>query len=84
MLVLSRRSGESLRIGGEVRLTVLGVSGGQVRIGISAPAHVAVHREEVLERIEESNREAASPRPEILESLVQRLGRSQPGGTEGP
>ena len=52
MLVLTRRSGESVRIGPEVRLTVLEVSGGQVKIGIDAPPRVAIHREEVFERIE--------------------------------
>ena len=59
MLVLTRRSGESVRIGSEVRLTVLEVSGGQVKIGIDAPPRVAIHREEVFERIAAANREAA-------------------------
>ena len=51
MLVLSRRVGESVKIGDEVTVTVLGVKGGQVRLGFAAPAHLAVHREEVYERI---------------------------------
>jgi len=59
MLVLTRKNGESLRIGAEVRLTVLSAGGGQVRIGIEAPRSLAIHREEVFERIEEANREAA-------------------------
>lgn len=51
MLVLSRKSGESLIVGDEVKVTVLGVSGRQVRIGIDAPNDVAVHRQEVFDRI---------------------------------
>lgn len=51
MLILTRRVGESVVIGEEVTVTVLGVKGNQVRIGINAPKHVAVHREEIFERI---------------------------------
>ncbi|NNL86996.1 MAG: carbon storage regulator CsrA [Myxococcales bacterium] len=59
MLVLTRKARETLRIGGEVRVTVLSVSGGQVRIGIEAPSSVAIHREEVFSQIESANRRAA-------------------------
>jgi carbon storage regulator len=51
MLILTRRPGESVKIGDKVTIRVLGVKGGQVRLGFSAPAEVAVHREEVYERI---------------------------------
>lgn len=51
MLVLSRRLGETLIIGDDVKVTVLGISGNQVRLGISAPREVSVHREEVYKRI---------------------------------
>ncbi len=52
MLILTRRVGESLMIGDEVNVTVLGIRGNQVRIGVNAPKDVAVHREEIYDRIQ--------------------------------
>ena len=51
MLILTRRVGETLMVGEEVTVTVLGVKGNQVRIGVNAPRDVAVHREEIYQRI---------------------------------
>ena len=51
MLILTRRIGETLMVGDDVTITVLGVKGNQVRIGINAPKDLAVHREEIYERV---------------------------------
>jgi len=53
MLILSRRADESIRIGDDVTVTVLGIKGKQVQLGIKAPSDVSVHREEVYQRIQE-------------------------------
>lgn len=55
MLVLSRRLGETLIIGDNVKISILGISGNQVRIGIDAPKDVSVHREEIYQKIQSEN-----------------------------
>ena len=59
MLILTRRVGETLMIGDEVTVTVLGVKGNLVRIGVNAPRDVSVHREEIYERIQQENNDKA-------------------------
>ena len=57
MLILTRRVGETLMVGDNVTVTVLGVKGNQVRIGVNAPKDVAVHREEIYDRIQKEQSE---------------------------
>ncbi len=73
MLVLTRRSSQSIVIGKDIVVTVLEVRGDQVRIGVSAPRDVDVHREEVFLELQEANRSAASPSPAAVEALGQLL-----------
>jgi len=67
MLILTRRVGETLMIGDAVTVTVLGVKGNQVRVGITAPKDVAVHREEIFQRLGKES--AATNRPVAEEGL---------------
>jgi carbon storage regulator len=66
MLVLGRRTGENIRIGDDIKVIVLEVRGGQIKLGIEAPLHIQVHREEIYERIQRQNRRAAGMSPAEL------------------
>jgi len=67
MLILTRRVGESLMIGDNVNVTVLGIRGNQVRIGVNAPKDVPVHREEIYERIQQEKSGNDTPSDEETE-----------------
>ncbi len=65
MLILTRRVGETLMIGNQVTVTVLGIKGSQVRIGVNAPKDITVHRQEIYERIRNDDAsEATTPAPD--------------------
>ncbi|MDC8449140.1 MAG: carbon storage regulator CsrA [Nitrospira sp.] len=69
MLVLSRRCGEGVTIGPDIRVVVLGVKSGHVRLGIEAPRAVPVHREEIYARIQDENRMAAKTQAVPLDAF---------------
>ena len=68
MLILTRRVGESMKIGDEVTVTVLGIKGYQVRIGVTAPRVIPVHREEIYKRIRAASDVAEGRAPEVVPS----------------
>ena len=70
MLILTRKSGESIRIGDHISLKVIEVRGNQVRLGIDAPRDLSIHREEIYELIQEQNRQAALSTPHDPQVLV--------------
>ena len=79
MLVLGRRTGENIRIGDDIKVIVLEVRGGQIKLGIEAPLDVQVHREEIYERIQRQKRRAAGTTPDDLREaarLLRQNGRS--------
>lgn len=69
MLVLTRKLGEGITIGSDIRVVVLEVKAGQVRLGIEAPSAVHVHRDEVYAKILEENKQAAQAQPVLTEAL---------------
>lgn len=86
MLVLSRQRDETIMIGDNIEITVVDIRGDKVRLGITAPNTIPVHRKEVYEAIQRENREAAKVRMEDLPSLPRAGvgGGIQPTGTGGP
>jgi carbon storage regulator (csrA) len=75
MLILTRKSGESITIGDDVKITVVEVKGKQVRIGIDAPRSYMIHREEVYLSIQEENRRAAKESPLFIAGLQHLFGK---------
>ena len=73
MLILTRKCNESIRIGDNITITIMRIEPGQVRVGIDAPRGLPVHREEVYDRIQAENREAAQASTAALNQLVKDL-----------
>jgi carbon storage regulator len=71
MLVLSRTRDETIMIGDDIEITVVDIRGDKVRLGINAPAHIAVHRKEVYDAIQRENRLAAQVQREEIDNVVQ-------------
>lgn len=82
MLVLARKSGESITIGDDIVITVVAVDGGVVKVGIDAPREVKVLRREVYERIREANEAAAATDAAVFDGWPAAVGGAKPIGTE--
>ena len=77
MLILSRKSGETVVIDGRIRVKIIRVEGDVVKIGIEAPADISVHRQEIYDEIQRSNQEAATPDQPVVPRLPNRSSRNQ-------
>ena len=77
MLILTRKVGEGIRIGDDVRVVVLEVKGNHIKIGVEAPANSPVYRDEIYARILDENRTASSALPEHLELFMDKLKRNK-------
>ncbi|MFT4414406.1 carbon storage regulator CsrA [Fredinandcohnia humi] len=69
MLVLTRKKNESIKIGDDIEITILSVSGEQIKIGIDAPKHVEIHRKEVYVEIQDENNKASQTSLDLLKKL---------------
>lgn len=77
MLVLARKVNQSVMIGDNIKVTIIEVAQGKVKLGISAPDHVAVHRQEVWEEIQKENLLAQQASPEAIQKATQALNPSE-------
>ncbi|MEM5016188.1 carbon storage regulator CsrA [Metabacillus indicus] len=73
MLVLTRKTGEAIKIGDDIEISVISISGDQVKIGINAPKHIDIHRKEIYLSIQEENNKAADVSLSLLSQLRNRL-----------
>ena len=83
MLILTRKLGESINIGENIKISVLGIHGRQVRIGIDAPPSIVVHREEIYVKIQEENRKAASSLTNDFKDMVKIIKEKISGKSNG-
>jgi carbon storage regulator len=79
VLILTRKIGETITIGDEIKVQVVDVKGSQVRLGITAPSDWAVHREEIFLRIQEQNMQSVTTKITDLEKAAQLWSRKNPG-----
>ncbi|MGH8016338.1 MAG: carbon storage regulator CsrA, partial [Candidatus Zixiibacteriota bacterium] len=84
LLILTRKLGESIAIGDNIKVSVLGIHGRQVRIGIEAPQDVIVHREEIYLKVQEENRKASKSISDSLVNVVRILKDKIKGKSAGP
>ncbi|AGB42145.1 carbon storage regulator CsrA [Halobacteroides halobius DSM 5150] len=73
MLVLTRKENESIMVGDNIEITVVEAGGGQVRLGIDAPQDIEIHRKEIYQEIEATNKEAASQKVGSLSELIKKI-----------
>jgi carbon storage regulator len=78
MLILTRKLGENIRIGDNIRIVILDIKGSQVKLGIEAPSDVSVHREEIYEKIREENRRASRVSAKAVREVAQIFQRDRP------
>jgi carbon storage regulator len=76
MLVLTRKVGESVKIGNDIELTILSIDGEQIKLGIDAPKEITIHRKEVYLAIEQENSDAADTAVDLLDFLKNNEGKS--------
>ncbi len=83
MLVLTRKLGESIAIDDHIKIMVVQIKGKQVRLGIQAPKETKIHRQEVYEAIQTSNKEAATASPKSVSQVAEMLKRGGSAGSDG-